>query len=335
MKILFMGTPDFAAGILESIIESRHEVICAVTQEDKPKGRSDKPVASPVKECALSHGIPVFQPHRIKDAEAVEELRKYDADIFVVAAYGQILSKEILDMPKYGCINTHASLLPKYRGAAPIQWAIADGEEKTGVTVMQMDEGLDTGDILYVKEVDITCEETGESLFNKLEDCGKELIIEALDRIEQGDINPIKQNSAEATYARILNKQMGEIDWNKTAVEIERQIRGFTPWPGTFTYLNGKLLKILKADVAGPEEIAAQKEAVRNASYKGTAEPSGINIFKERPGIIVCVSADAVYAATGKDYLKITRIQLEGKKKMDVRDFLLGFKLNPGDRLGK
>ncbi|MCR5603907.1 MAG: methionyl-tRNA formyltransferase [Lachnospiraceae bacterium] len=335
MKILFMGTPDFAAGILESIIESRHEVICAVTQEDKPKGRSDKPIASAVKECALSHGIPVFQPHRIKDAKAVEELRKYDADIFVVAAYGQILSKEILDMPKYGCINTHASLLPKYRGAAPIQWAIVDGEEKTGVTVMQMDEGLDTGDILYVKEVDITCEETGESLFNKLEICGKELIIEALDRIEKGDINPIKQNSAEATYARILNKQMGEIDWNKTAVEIERQIRGFTPWPGTFTYFNGKLLKILKADVAGPEEIAAQKETGRNASDKGTAELSGINIFKERPGIAACVSGDVVYAATGKDYLKITRVQLEGKKKMDVRDFLLGFKLNPGDRLGK
>ena len=335
MKILFMGTPDFAAGILESIIESRHEVVCAVTQEDKPKGRSDKPVASPVKECALSHGIPVFQPHRIKDEEAVEELRKYDADIFVVAAYGQILSKEILDMPKYGCINTHASLLPKYRGAAPIQWAIVDGEEKTGVTVMQMDEGLDTGDILYVKEVDITCEETGESLFNKLEECGKELIIEALDRIEQGDRNPVKQNSAEATYARILNKQMGEIDWNKTAVEIERQIRGFTPWPGTFTYLNGKLLKILKADVAGPEEIAAQKEAGRNASDKGTAELSGSNVFRERPGIVACVSGDAVYAATGKDYLKITRVQLEGKKKMDVRDFLLGFKLNPGDRLGK
>ena len=312
-----MGTPDFAAGILEAITESSHEVVCVVTQEDKPKGRSGKLIPSPVKECALCHGIPVLQPHRIKDAKAVEELRRYDADIFVVAAYGQILSKEILDMPRYGCINTHASLLPKYRGAAPIQWAIVDGEEKTGVTIMQMDEGLDTGDILYVKMVDITTKETGESLFNKLEECSKKLITEALDRIEKGDINPVKQDETKATYAKILNKQMGEIDWNKTAGEIERLIRGFTPWPGTYTYLNGKLLKILDADIADHKDIP---EA--GGEYIGT------------PGTVVRISDDALYVATAGELLKITRLQLEGKKKMDVKDFLLGYKLPAGTKLG-
>jgi methionyl-tRNA formyltransferase len=323
MKVLFMGTPDFASGILEAIIAGRHEVVCAVTQEDKPKGRSDRLVASPVKECALAHGIPVLQPHRIKDAEAVEELRKYDADIFVVAAYGQILSREILDMPRYGCINTHASLLPRYRGAAPIQWAVVDGEEKTGVTIMRMDEGLDTGDILYVSEVDITSDETGESLFNKLEDCGKKLIVEALDRIEAGDINPIKQDETKATYAKLLNKQMGEIDWSMTAVGIERMIRGFTPWPGTYTYLNGKLLKVLGAGIADEDEVK------RVCSDPAADKAAGI------PGSIAGVSGDAVYVLTGGDYLKITELQLEGKKRMSARDFLMGFKLTAGGKLGR
>ncbi len=323
MKVLFMGTPDFASGILEAIYESSHEVVCAVTQEDKPKGRSEKLVASPVKEYAESHGIPVFQPHRIKDREAVEELGKYDADIFVVAAYGQILSKEILDMPRLGCINTHASLLPRYRGAAPIQWAVADGEEKTGVTIMQMDEGLDTGDILYVKEVDITKDETGESLFDKLEECGRELIVEALDRIEKGDVCPVKQDESKATYAKILKKQMGEIDWDSSAVKIERLIRGFTPWPGTYTYLNGKLLKILGAAVASEEEV--DRECRRDAAAK---EPVGA-------GCIAGVSKDSIYVAAGEDYLRITKLQIEGKKKMDSRDFLLGVKLETGEKLGR
>ena len=318
MKVLFMGTPDFAAGILEAIINSDHEVVGVVTQEDKPRGRSDKPLPPPVKECALRHGIQVFQPHRIKDADAVERLREYDADIFVVAAYGQILSKEILDMPKYGCINTHASLLPKYRGAAPIQWAIADGETKTGVTIMQMDEGLDTGDILYVNEVDITSEETGESLFNKLEECGKTLIVEALDRIEKGDIKPVKQDPASATYARILNKKMGQVDFTRKAADIERLIRAFTPWPGTYTYLNGKLLKIYEAHLAGADEVRDRCPDANTAFKAGT---------------IAGVSPDAVYVKCGQDFLKITSVQLEGKKRMDVNDFLKGCRLKTGDKL--
>lgn len=319
MKVLFMGTPDFAAGILEAITESKHEVVAAVTQEDKARGRSDKLLAPPVKETALKYGIPVLQPRRVKDAESVARLKEYGADIFVVAAYGQILSKEILDIPRFGCINTHASLLPKYRGAAPIQWAIADGENETGVTIMQMDEGLDTGDILYARKVDITKEDTGESLFNKLEDISKQLIVEALDRIEAGDINPIRQDGFKATYARILKKEMGELDFTKDAAELERLIRAFTPWPGTYTHLKGKILKVIEASTACMDELERECK-----------DPA----LQESPGRIAGISGNAVYVATGRDFLKLTWVQLEGKKKMKVSDFLRGCPVNAGDKLG-
>ena len=318
MKVLFMGTPDFAAGILEAITESKHEVVAVVTQEDKAKGRSGKLLAPPVKEAALKYGIPVLQPRRVKDEEAVAALKEYDADIFVVAAYGQILSKEILQMPRFGCINTHASLLPKYRGAAPIQWAIADGEKETGVTIMQMDEGLDTGDILYTRKVDITSDDTGESLFDKLEDISKQLIVEALDRIEAGDINPVKQDGDAATYARILKKEMGALDFTKAAAELERLIRAFTPWPGTYTHYKGKILKITEASVADKGELADE--------CKDTFPVEG-------PGIIAGVSGSAVYVASGKDYLKLTGVQPEGKKRMQVSDFLRGYPVKAGDKL--
>lgn len=319
MKVLFMGTPDFAAGILEAIAESRHDVVAVVTQEDKPRGRSNKPVAPPVKERALEYGIPILQPHRIKDEEVAAALKEYAADIFVVAAYGRILSKELLDMPRYGCINTHASLLPKYRGAAPIQWAIADGEKETGVTIMQMDEGLDTGDILYVRKVDITSNETGESLFNKLEEVSKQLIVEALDRIEEGDINPVKQDESAATYAGILKKEMGALDFTKEAAALERLIRAFTPWPGTYSQLNGKILKVTEASVAEEDELLSECRDV----LKGAGA-----------GCIAGVSGDAVYVAAGRDYLKLTGVQLEGKKRMKVSDFLRGCPLKAGDMLG-
>ena len=318
MKVLFMGTPDFAAGILEAIIKSDHEVVAVVTQEDKARGRSDKLMAPPVKEAALKYGLPVLQPHRVKDEETVAQLREYDADIFVVAAYGQILSKEILDTPRFGCINTHASLLPKYRGAAPIQWAIADGEKETGVTIMQMDEGLDTGDILYARKVDITNDDTGESLFNKLEEVSKQLIVEALDRIESGDINPVKQDGDAATYAKILKKEMGALDFTKEASELERLIRAFTPWPGTYTRFNGKILKIIKACAADDDELADE--------CKVTLSGGG-------PGSIAGVSGSAIYVNSGKDYLKLTWVQLEGKKRMQVSDFLRGCPVKAGDKL--
>ena len=318
MKVLFMGTPDFAAGILEAIAESKHEVIAAVTQEDKARGRSDKLLAPPVKETAIKYGIPVLQPRRVKDQEAVAALKEYDADIFVVAAYGQILSKEILQMPRFGCINTHASLLPKYRGAAPIQWAIADGEKETGVTIMQMDEGLDTGDILYTRKVDITNDDTGESLFDKLEEVSKQLIVEALDRIEVGDINPVKQDGNTATYARILKKEMGALDFTKEAAELERLIRAFTPWPGTYTHYKGKILKITEASVAYKDELAGE---CKDAFLRGT------------PGSIAGISGSAIYVTSGKDYLKLTGVHPEGKKRMQVSDFLRGYPVMAGDKL--
>ena len=319
MKVLFMGTPDFAVSILEAIINSDHEVVGVVTQEDKPRGRSDKPLPPPVKECALRHGIPVFQPHRIKTEESVEKLRSFNADIFVVSAYGQILSKEILDMPEYGCINTHASLLPKYRGAAPIQWAIINGDDKTGVTIMQMDEGVDTGDILYTKEVDITSDDTGESLFEKLACAGAELISDALDRMEKGDITPIKQNEAEATHVGMLSKKMGELDFNRTAVRLERLIRGLTPWPGTYTYLNGKLLKVLRADAASTDDV------IKTCPDADTRVPAGC---------VAGISDDGIFVSTKEGYLKITYLQLEGRKKLGVSDFLKGCHIKTGEKLG-
>lgn len=230
MKIVFMGTPDFAVGALEAMIQAGHEITCVVTQPDKPKGRGKEMQFTPVKECAVKHGIPVFQPVKIKTPEAVAELKTYEADIFVVAAFGQILSQEILDMPKYGCVNIHASLLPKYRGAAPIQWAILDGETETGVTIMQMNAGLDTGDMLVKTVVPIDAKETGESLHDKLSEAGAKLIVEALVQIEQGTLTPEVQDDAKSCYAKMLTKSLGHIDWSQSAVVIERLVRGLNSY---------------------------------------------------------------------------------------------------------
>lgn len=306
MKILFMGTPDFAAGILESIVKSKnHEVVAVVTQPDRPKGRSKELIACPVKEYALSQGINVLQPVKIKNSEEVEKLRAIDADIYVVAAFGQILSKEILDIPKYGCINVHASLLPEYRGAAPIQWAIADGQKITGVTIQQMNEGVDTGDIITSVTTEISSDETGESLFNKLMYAGEELIVSTLDLIGEGKAVHTPQDETKATYAKILKKEMGLIDFSKTAVEIERLCRAFTPWPGVYTYLDNKMMKIKKCSVS-----------------EGTADAA--------PGEVVSVSKDDIRVACSGSILCIERLQPEGKKEMSAHDFLLGNALKPG-----
>ena len=221
-----MGTPDFAAGILEEILGSKeHKVVAVVTQPDRPKGRSGELIPSPVKKLAVSNGINVLQPVKIKQEEEVEKLRGIDADIYVVAAFGQILSKEILDIPKFGCINVHASLLPEYRGAAPIQWAIAEGRKITGVTIQQMNEGVDTGDIISSRTVEIAGDETGESLFEKLMICGRGLTVETLDLIAAGKATHTPQDDSKATYAKILKKEMGFVDFTKSADEIERMIR--------------------------------------------------------------------------------------------------------------
>lgn len=303
-----MGTPDFSVGALEALLKAGHEVTAVVTQPDKCKGRSDKLIFSPVKECALSHGIAVLQPEKIKRPEAVEELRKYPADVFVVAAFGQILSKEILDMPKYGCLNIHASLLPRYRGSSPIQWAVINGEEETGVTIMQMNEGLDTGDILYQKTLKIAPKETGESLFEKLSLLGAEAITEALPLLEEGKLTPIPQKEEEATKTVMLKKTMGEIDWTKSAKEIERLVRGLNSWPSAYTYMGGKQLKIWDADV--------------DETKKG------------EPGTIAFVEKKRFAVGCGEGLLWINSLQLEGKKRMDTQAFLLGNTVTEGMRLG-
>ena len=311
MKIVFMGTPEFAAGALEALIKAGHEIVAVVTQPDRPKGRSKELLAPPVKVCALEHGIPVMQPIKIKKPEAVAELKRYPADIYIVAAFGQILSQEILDIPRFGCLCIHASLLPKYRGASPIQHVIIDGEEKTGVTIMQMDAGIDTGDMLYKKEVEIAPDGNYETLHDKLKLLGGQAIVEALPLLEAGKLIPQKQDDSASCYASIIEKTMGEIDFSRSAVAIDRLIRGMTPWPSAYTFYKGKQLKIWKAVPETGEEITEGK-----------------------PGEILRVDKEAVTVAAGEGSLKILELQLEGKKRMTAHDFLLGVRMVPGDMLG-
>lgn len=307
MKVVFMGTPDFAVGALESIIKAGHEVTCVVTQPDKPKGRGKEVQISPVKACALKYDIPVFQPVKIKVEESVAQLKNYEADIFVVAAFGQILSKEILDMPRFGCVNIHASLLPKYRGAAPIQWAVIDGEEETGVTIQQMNEGVDTGDILTQEIIRLDRKETGASLFDKLAVCGAELIVKTLAMIEAGSITPVKQDDSKSTHAKMLSKEMGRLDFSQDAIVLERKIRGLNSWPSAYTHYKGKTLKIWDADVV-------EKNSLTVNSYGEVCE----------------VTKDSFSIQTGNGLLKIKEVQLEGKKRMEVSAFLLGYPMEKG-----
>jgi len=311
MKIIFMGTPDFSVGTLEALIEAGHEVVLAVTQPDKPKGRGKEMQFTPVKECALEHDIPVFQPRRVREAECIEEPRKYNADIMVVVAFGQILPKEILEMTPYGCVNVHASLLPKYRGSAPIQWAIINGEDVTGVTTMQMDEGLDTGDMLLKTEVIIEKKETGGSLFDKLAAEGAKLCVETLEALQNKTVTPIPQGETTTAYAKMLDKGLGNIDWNKSAIEIERLIRGLTPWPSAYTNWNDKVMKIWDAEVSA---IDVEMEEVT-------------------PGTIVKVERDAFYVQTGEGLLKVCELQIPGKKRMDAGAFLRGYQVKVGEKL--
>lgn len=304
MKIIFMGTPDFAVNTLEALIQKGHEVTCVVTQPDKPKGRGKSVQFSPVKECALSHQLPVFQPVRIREEEAVQELFSYAADIIVVVAFGQILPKEILEWPKYGCINVHASLLPQYRGAAPIQWAVIDGAQTSGVTIQKMDEGIDTGDIMAQTVVPLDDKETGGSLFEKLAVAGAKLCTDTIRRLEEKTVTYEKQEHEKATYAKMLKKQSGSIDWTKSAVEIERLIRGLNPWPSAYSYLNGKMLKIWKASV-------------------------GQDLKGLQPGMLA-VSAKKLEVQTKKGSLLLEEVQLEGKKRMSVEDFLRGYSIEQG-----
>lgn len=316
MKIVFMGTPDFAVGALDAIVEAGHQVTAVVTQPDKPKGRGKEMQMTPVKLCALSHGIPVFQPVKIKEPEAVEQLREYEADLFVVAAFGQILSEEILDMPKYGCVNIHASLLPKYRGAGPIQWSIINGEKVTGVTIMRMEKGLDTGDMLLRRSVEIAPDETADTLHDKLASVGAELIVEAIPKIEAGELTPEKQRDEDSSYAKMLTKAMGKIDWNMEAQKLDCLIRGLISWPGASTVFRGKTLKIWEEE---PVDASAVQSGIQDAA----------------PGTVVLVEKDAFYVQTGKGVLKVKAVQPEGKKRMAVKDFLLGYPVKAGEAFEK
>jgi len=316
-----MGTPDFAVGALEAILQAGHQVAAVVTQPDKPKGRGKEIQVTPVKACAMAHGIPVFQPVKVKEKEAVETLRGYNADIFVVAAFGQLLSEEILSMPEYGCVNIHASLLPKYRGAGPIQWAIINGEEKTGVTIMQMDKGLDTGDMLLKEEVVIDPKETGDSLHDKLASVGAGLIVEALAKLERGELVPEKQNEEDTCYAKRLQKSMGRIDWQQSAGKLDCLIRGLISWPGAYTVLRGKNLKIWEIEAVERPRNVPEDSAVHS-------DPDAV-----LPGTVVAVTREAFYVKTGEGILKILAVQPEGKKRMPVKEFLLGYQVKVGEQL--
>ena len=310
MKVIFMGTPDFSVGTLEALVEAGHEVVLAVTQPDKPKGRGGKMQYTPVKEAALARDIPVYQPKKIREPECIEELKKYNADIMVVIAFGQILPKEILQMTPYGCINVHASLLPKYRGAAPIQWAVIDGEKFSGVTTMQMNEGLDTGDMILKTEIPLDPKETGGSLHDKLAEAGAKLCVETLKCLEDKTATWEPQGESTTAYAKMLDKNLGNINWNDPAVQIERLIRGLNPWPSAYTHWNDKVIKLWQADVV---EDNTDQEA----------------------GTIVKVEKDSFYVQTGEGLLKIEKLQLQGKKRMDAGAFLRGNHLEYGEILKK
>jgi len=310
MRIIFMGTPDFAVGTLEALVNAGHEVVLAVTQPDKPQGRKQILIAPPVKQTAEKLGIPVYQPKRVREPEALALLRGYEPELIVVAAFGQILPKELLDMPTYGCINVHASLLPKYRGAAPIQWAILNGDAVTGVTIMRMDVGLDTGDMIAKAEVAITPQDTGGSLFDRLAETGAKLCVETIPSIVDGTAVYTPQDEQAAIKVGQISKKDGLIDFTRSAAAIECQIRGLNPWPSAYTSLAGKTLKIWSAQVSD-----RQTEA--------------------QPGTVVLVEKDRFGVQTGDGVLICTEVQLEGKKRMSAADFLRGNALTTGSRLGE
>lgn len=305
MRVIFMGTPDFAVETLEEIIKAGHEVVLAVSQPDKAVGRSRALKYTPVKACAIEHGIAVYQPEKVRSPECVEYLREYHPDIIIVVAFGQIVTKAILDLPRYGCVNVHASLLPKYRGAAPIQWAVINGERVTGVTTQRMDEGIDTGDIIMKEEVALRPDETGGSLFTRLSNVGARLCVRTMEAIEAGTAVYTPQDSAKATHTAKIHKELGSIDWSRDAAEIECLIRGLDPWPSAYTRLGDKVLKIWKAEVIPGGQQADW-------------------------GCITSVQKDAVYVQTGNGILKLLEVQLEGKKRMPVEAFLNGCPVEAG-----
>lgn len=310
MRIVFMGTPDFAVGSLQALCESgKHEILAVVTQPDRPKGRGNKLLQTPVKEYALAQGLTVYQPQKVKTPEFVELLHELQPELIVVAAFGQFLSKEILELPKYGCINVHASLLPKYRGAAPIQYAIIKGEKESGVTIMQMDIGMDTGAMLDKVVVPIAENTTMSELHDALREQGAALLLEVIDKIAAGTAVAEPQDNEQATYATLLDRSMEHIDWSKTAQEVHNLIRGFNPAPSTFTKLpNGKSLKIWGSKMTDKSSAAAA-------------------------GTVIETSKHSFFVACGEGVLEITEVQPESKKRMPAQVFLNGRGVQEGDLL--
>lgn len=305
MRLLFMGTPDFSVPTLEALIESEHKVVGVVSQPDRPKGRSKQLQATPVKEVALRHGIPVYQPVRVREEGFDAIIEALDVDLAIVIAFGQILPQSFLELPKYGCINIHASLLPDYRGAGPIQRSIINGNTVTGVTTMMMDAGMDTGDMLLKEELVIESDDTGGSLFEKLSCLGGPLILKTIDALESGTLQRIPQDNDLATYAPPLNKQLGNIDWKLSATAIECLIRGLNPWPSAYSYINGKMIKMWDAEVVDINE-------------------------EGHPGEILQINKAGFVVACGKGGLQMNQLQLQGRKRMTAGEFLRGYPLEVG-----
>ena len=312
MRIIFMGTPDFAVPVLQSLINSRHEVVAVVTQPDRPKGRGKNMQFSPVKECALAHNIPVMQPVNVSVPEVIDELRAYEPELIVVVAFGQFVTKKIREMPKYGCINVHASLLPKYRGAGPIQWAGINGEKESGVTTMYMCREIDKGDMLLKDTVMLDPKETGDSLHDKLSMMGGPLLLKTIDQLEDGSAVRIPQCEEESTYAPKLEKTMGNIDWTMDADRIERLVRGLNSWPGTFTKIHGKTVKIWDCDVVCQEALTESQAAAE-------------------PGTVIISEKDQLIVKAGNGALSLRMLQPEGKKNMAVDAYLRGYPIAQGE----
>lgn len=305
MNVVFMGTPDFAVPSLENIAKV-HIVQAVFTQPDKPVGRKMVLTPPDVKVCAEKLGIPVYQPVKLKDSDSYEIIKELNPDVIVVVAYGQILPENILNIPKYGCINVHGSLLPKYRGAAPIQWSILNGDKVTGVTTMYMEKGLDTGDILETKEYEIGINDTAGEVFDTLAEMGGKLILDTLEKAEKGQLHPVKQDDSKSSYAKMLDKSMCNIDFSKTNLQVHNQVRGLSPWPVASTKLNGKVLKIFETRLA-----------------EGKGKPG--EILNTNPLTIAC----------GEGAVVVNTVQLQGKKKMDSKAFLQGHKLEKGTVIGE
>ncbi|WP_341877355.1 methionyl-tRNA formyltransferase [Defluviitalea saccharophila] len=311
MKIVFMGTPDFAVPSLQKLIDEKYYIAAVVTQPDRPKGRGKKMVAPPVKELAVKYDIPIFQPERVRNPEFIETLRSIAPDLIVVIAFGQILPKEILDIPTYGCINVHGSLLPKYRGAAPIQWAIINGEKITGVTTMFMDEGMDTGDMILKKEIPIEPEYTAGDLHDIMAPVGADLLKDTLDELIRGNIKREKQDEDEATYAPMLKKENGLIDWSQPSYKIINLIRGLSPWPSAYTFYKDQMMKIWKAEVY-------------NKTYEHHTIGEIVEVIKNK-GLVV---------KTGDSSLLITEMQAPNGKRMTVEEYLRGHDIEQNIILG-